>query len=219
MGKSGNWGLIGILGLVMIAFTMAVGGCGVEGGAAPSDQVVRSTPVRTVATATPAPPQVLHVSTADAKALLDFEDKISPTKRPAGQLKGTILNDMGEPCWFKQGATPSEDETYFLEGIRGSDTLLLFDDLDCMTTTLGNLGMGIMQRLINDRIVRFYYNEDVKFTTRPAELYPTIAGKPLRGWCIQSTTHPLAGVVVEYFTDGDSIVAVLHGIGITCGAD
>ena len=204
----------------MIAVTMVGGGCGEEGGTAPLGQVARSTPVRAVPPATPSPPKVLHVATADAEALLDFEDKISPRKKPSGQLSGTILNDMGEPCWFKQGATPSEGETYFLDGIRGSDTLMLFDDLDCMKTTLGDLGMGIMQRLINDRIVHWYFNKEVQFATKPSELYPSMAeGIQVQGWCIQSTTHPHAGVLVEYFTDGDSIVAVLHGIGATCGSN
>ena len=192
---------------------LVLAGCEEEERQGSSPPVRAQVEHRAVPTAATSPPVVKHVATADAVALLDLEDKISPTKKPAGQLKGTIINDMGEPCWFKQGATKLESESYFFNGTTGSDTLLLFDHRDCMKTSLGDLGMGIMQRLINDRIADWYSNEDADFQTKPSELHPTSMGQT-RGWCMQSATYPLIGVLVEYFVDEGSITAVLHGMAL-----
>ena len=157
---------------------------------------------------------ITAVTSAPGDAL-DRIPNLSRTKRPTGPQTGLILNDMGEFCRFQQAATETESVSYFYEELTGTDTLLLFDEIDCMKTTLGDLGMGIMQNLINERIANWYGSGNTEFATHPSELYPE-SPLQVRGWCMPSTTSEYVAVLIEYFVEDEAIVAVLHGTGITC---
>ena len=145
-------------------------------------------------------------------AINSVMDRISPDGIRNGSLKGWVSNDVGEECWFGQAATDDNSISYFYKSLKGSDTLLVFDDQGCMTPSTP-IGMAFHQRMVNQAISTWYSKPDAKFMVSPDQLY----GKSqlqVKGWCIQSATYPSHAIVVDYFVDRESLVAVVHNYAV-----
>lgn len=166
--------------------------------------------------ATPSPvatPDLSSVQTQDVLAIASIRARISEEDGiyRTGNAIGYILNDAGKECFYVQNGTDVDSDSYFYEGSTYSeDTLLVFDDPQCMTPTLP-VGMSLHQEEINRVITPWYSNPDANFQTEPEQLRRK-SDFQVRGWCIQSKTYPLIGVMIDYFADEQSIVAVVHSL-------
>ena len=157
-------------------------------------------------------PSGQSVPTQGILAVNPIIDRISPNGIRKGSLKGWVLNFYGEECWFGQAATDDNSVSYFYKSLTGSDTLLVFDDQACMTDPM-SIGMAFHQRTVNQAISSWYSKPDAKFMVTPDKLYRK-SQLQVKGWCIQSTTYPSTAIAVDYFVDGESLVAVVHNYAV-----
>ena len=139
-------------------------------------------------------------------------DRLSADGLRIGNLKGYVQNDYGEDCWYTQSATADDSVSYFYKSLTGSDTLMIFDDVGCMTPKTP-IGMDFHQRMVNQSISNWYSKPDADFQTNPGQLKET-SRLQIRGWCIQSKTYPSKGILVDYFVDGQSLAAVVHNYSV-----
>ena len=149
------------------------------------------------------------------KGLLEVNrivDKLSADGLRIGNLKGYVQNDYGEDCWYTQSATADDSVSYFYESLTGSDTLMIFEDLGCMTPQTP-IGMDYHQRMVNQAISNWYSKPDADFQTKPGQLKEK-SRLQIRGWCIQSKTYPSKGILVDYFVDGQSLASVVHNYSV-----
>ena len=178
-----------------------------------------------------APPReyVPTVSTAS----LDFLAPYIMAKKPfEGPLRGEILNSLGQPCGFTQMRTKDKAPSYFYQGKPGDTSILKFNDPECMD--LGYLGakhketvLGMNQRMINQSLIRWHHNPHMGSFTQdqaePEHLKPggKIGGKTVqsRGWCLPSSEHRWAAMLVEYVEENNAIAYVLHGVGLGCAKE
>lgn len=182
----------------------------------PTPRMATPTPSPTAEPPLPTPtamPDLSSVQTQDVLAIASIRDRISEEYEiyRTGDSTGYILNDADKECSYVQKETDVDSVSYFYEGFSHSeDTLLVFDDPQCMTPTLP-LGMSLHQEEINSVIAPWYSNPDANFQTEPEQLRRK-SDFQVRGWCIQSKTYPLIGIMIDYFTDEQSIVAVVHSL-------
>lgn len=189
----------------------------------PTPQMATPTPSPTAEPPSPAPrmdtpspiamPDFSFVQTQDVLAIASIRARISEEDGiyKTGEATGYILNDAGKECSYVQKGTDVDSVSYFYEGFSHSeDTLLVFDDPQCMTPT-SPIGMRLHQEEINRVIAPWYSDTDANYQTEPGQLRRK-SDFQVRGWCIQSETYPLIGVMIDYFTDEQSIVAVVHSL-------
>ena len=85
----------------------------------------------------PLPPEAVNTGGAvQTKGLLEVNsivDRLSADGLRIGSLKGYVQNDDGKDCWYTQSATADDSVSYFYKSLTGSDTLMIFDDVGCMT--------------------------------------------------------------------------------------
>ena len=137
-------------------------------------------------------------------------DRVSFLDQPKGNPVGFLQNDAGEKCRYSQVATADDSVSYFYSTLTGSDTLMILEDLTCMTPTTP-IGAAFHQRMANQSIAAWYdgfYRTDPTQLSRGGELR-------VRGWCMQSTTNPNHSILIEYFVDGTSLAAVAHNYGLS----
>lgn len=122
--------------------------------------------------------------------------------------RGYIQNDMAKKCWYTQKV--DENNTYF-QGLKNTVGIITFDNSQCMSGSRAEIDVD--KTMINNVITHWYSHPDANFQTRSNEMYP---GSMLqkKGQCIQSRTYRIIGVTVDYFTKGDSITGVIHGLAL-----
>ena len=74
--------------------------------------------------------------------------------------------------------------------------------------------LWVNQTQILNLVPWWYSFPDAAFQTGLQDI--TASPAPDRGWCIRSATYETQSVVVEFFEEAQSIVAVLHASGL-CG--
>lgn len=67
--------------------------------------------------------------------------------------------------------------------------------------------------MINNLISKWYSHSDARFKTHATDLYPTSAMQ-IKGYCMQSTTYPMVGVLIDYEIKNNSIVKVVHSSSV-----
>ena len=202
--------MIVLAGLVIGGIAWGIGSCS---GGPPSEEKLEESrsstpkqqPTNSRASSQPMPAQGM----AEVNSIVD---RISPDGIRNGSLRGVVSNHAGQDCWFGQVATDDNSVSYFYEKLTGSDTLLIFDNQRCMETEVPGL-MALQQSMVNQAISTWYSLPDAKFMVSPDQLYRK-SQLQVKGWCIQSATYPLQAIAVDYFVDGESLVAVVHSYAV-----
>ena len=205
------WIIVGVVALLMLAVVFGDSETGTSRPASSSASV--SQPTATPVTFPTLVPASVGVSSLPLQHILALEpvlDQISESVNPTGLRQGHIYNEFGDQCRYVQHATHRDAPPYFYDGLPGSDTLMVFADPKCMTPDV--LGIDYLQEQVNVTVAKWYSNSDAAFTTAPSDLTDKFL-KRANGWCIQSETYPLITVLIDYFVDGESLAAVLHGQG------
>ena len=126
--------------------------------------------------------------------------------------KGFIWNESGKKCWYTQRT--DKNNTYFY-GIKHTVGIITFDDPKCMSAgELGDLGIGINKRMINNVISKWYSHSDANFMTGESELFNGSKTQK-KGKCIYSKKYPkVIGIAVDYFIKDNSIYSMIHGMSL-----
>lgn len=120
--------------------------------------------------------------------------------------KGFIGNDNGEKCWYTQEF--KDDVVYFTEKHTQNIGVITFDEPDCMVNS--GLGLDGNKMMVNNLVSKWYSHDDANFKTHAYDLYPT-SRLQIKGQCMQSSTYPIIGVLLDYYVSNDSITKVVHG--------
>jgi len=130
----------------------------------------------------------------------------------AFQPRGQIQKNEGDQCWYTQIEKESD---FFIDQLDETKIrVLTFDDPQCMHKgNLGQSGLNINKRMINNIITKRYSHADANFKTHVNDLYPT-SMMQRQGLCIQSEKYPSIGVMVYYKVENNSITHVFHSHSI-----
>ena len=207
------WIIVGVVALLMLAAVFGNSGSETGTPRPASSSASVSQPAPTPVTFPTRVPASVDVSSLPAQHILALEpvlDQISESVNPTGLSQGHIYNEFGDQCRYVQHATHRDAPPYFYDGLPGSDTLMVFADPKCLIPDV--LGIGYLQEQVNVTVAKWYSNSDAAFKTAPSDLTDKFI-KRANGWCIQSETYPFIPVLIDYFVDGESLAAVLHGQG------
>ena len=117
-----------------------------------------------------------------------------------GNRRGFVLNAHGKKCWYVQHPTKDETLSYFYEELKGSDSVMIFEDSKCMSGT--DVYEEINIRMINNVISNWYSLPDAEFMTRVEDL-ETSSMYQIRGFCVQSRKYETQAFMVDYFLLGN----------------
>ena len=177
-----------------------------------STPAIARTPAPTPSAA-PTPAPRTHLTPRDASEGAYLLAELSEVDLPTGLPFGNVLNVSGARCEYVQAAKDMATDSYFYEGLTGAATYMAFAVEGCMAYA-NEFELGVNQFLINQLVKTWYSFPDAAFQTELQDI--TELAPPDRGWCIQSDTYESVAIVVEYFVEDQSIVAVLHTYGLPC---
>ena len=173
---------------------------------------------------TPVPTRIplYSQSPVTSRPFIELEDIATHATEYApidGDRKGYIEGLGGHLCSFVQVGTKASSPSYFYPTLKGSETIMLFDDHRCLNNTdhfdspemMDQIALIEAQYRINNKIATWYSLPNANFLTRPAELHPPNSLRE-RGWCIQSPKYPIQSFAVEYFWEESGIGAALHSV-------
>ena len=143
-----------------------------------------------------------------------LSDQRADVQHLTGNLQGWIQNNNGDKCTYIQVPTRDDSVSHFYRTLTGTDTVLQFDDPECMT------GSGVYReiniRLINNILANWYRDKQGggSYMTRADELYGS-SSMQIRGYCVQSGTRANRAFLTDYFdTPSGSIFLVVHNIAL-----
>ena len=132
-----------------------------------------------------------------------------------GNRRGFVQNSNGSKCWYTQSPTRDESVSHFYEDWTGADSVMVFDDSQCMAGT--GVDQDINVRMINNVIANWYSHPDAAFMTSRDDLRKT-SFMQVEGFCVQSRTYKNQAFMVDYFTANGSIFLVVHNYAVQgCG--